>query len=88
MNRKQQGFSLVEMMVAMAIVLILSAGGFTAWQGWQAQQRLIQTVHQLRSYLTLLRNDANWYNRERQVRAKRDGDRWCLTSDAAGSQGC
>lgn len=88
MNRKQQGFSLVEMMVAMAIVLILSAGGFTAWQRWQAQQRLIQTVHQLRSYLTLLRNDANWHNRERQVRVKRDGERWCLTSDAAGSQGC
>jgi len=88
MNRKQQGFSLVEMMVATIVVLILSAGGLSAWQHWQAQQRLDQTARQIRTWLTLLRNDANWHNRDHQVRLQRNGETWCLVSKEATGDPC
>ncbi|UYU31286.1 prepilin peptidase-dependent protein [Siccibacter colletis] len=88
MNRKQQGFSLVEMMVAMIVVLILSAGGVSAWQQWQAQQRLDQTARQIRTWLTLLRNDANWHNHDHQVRLQRNGEMWCLVSNGSTGEPC
>lgn len=88
MNRKQRGFSLIEIMVTMVIVLILSAGGTSAWQRWQAQQHLWQSVQQLRNYLTLLRDDANWHNRDHLLRLEREGEQWCIGTMASGVKPC
>ncbi|WP_434639001.1 prepilin peptidase-dependent protein [Klebsiella sp. I138] len=79
MNR-QRGYTLIETLIALALILILSTSGLYGWQRWQQQQRLWQTAGQVRDYLVLLRDDANWHNRNRLVRVgQRDGS-WCLSA--------
>lgn len=79
MNR-QHGYTLIEMLITLALILTLSAGGLYGWQRWQQQQRLWQTACQLRDYLLLLRDDANWHNRNRLLRVGQTVDGWCLTA--------
>lgn len=43
MNR-QHGYTLIEMLIAMMLVVILSASGMYGWQRWQQQQRLWQVA--------------------------------------------
>lgn len=78
--KKQRGFTLIETMVAITLVVILSATGLSGWQSWQQQQRLWQTAHQVRDYLMQLRNDANGYNRDHMVVVKKDGEIRCLAT--------
>jgi prepilin peptidase dependent protein A len=51
------------------------------WQSWQQQQRLWQTASQVRDYLVLLRDDANWHNRNRLVKVGQRGGGWCLSAE-------
>lgn len=78
--KKQRGFTLIETMVAITLVVILSATGLSGWQSWQQQQRLWQTAHQVRDYLMQLRNDANGYNRDHMVVVRKDGETRCLAT--------
>lgn len=87
MNR-QTGYTLIETLVAVSLVIILSAGGLYGWQRWQQQQRLWQTATQLRDYLLFLRNDANWHNRDRMIKAHYADTRWCLVADDTVVEGC
>ena len=81
MNR-QHGYTLIEMLVTMMLVIILSASGMYGWQRWQQQQqqRLWQVACQVRDYLVLLRDDANWHNRERVIRVGQSPTGWCLSA--------
>ncbi len=79
MNR-QHGYTLIEMLVTMMLVVILSASGMYGWQRWQQQQRLWQVACQVRDYLVLLRDDANWHNRERVIRVGQSPASWCLSA--------
>ncbi|WLI76223.1 prepilin peptidase-dependent protein [Kosakonia sp. H02] len=88
--KKQDGFTLIETLVAVALVVILSAVGISGWQSWQAQQRLWQTALQARHFLERLREDANWHNRPQVVYSAREGEQWCLlttTSQTCATEG-
>ncbi|MDR5650768.1 prepilin-type N-terminal cleavage/methylation domain-containing protein, partial [Staphylococcus nepalensis] len=61
--KTQRGYTLIETLVAMLILVMLSASGLYGWQYWQQSQRLWQTASQARDYLLYLREDANWHNR-------------------------
>jgi prepilin peptidase dependent protein A len=78
--KKQTGFTLIETLVAISLVVILSATGLYSWNSWQQQQRLWQTASQVRDYLVLLRNDASRHNREHKIALQGSGESGCLFS--------
>lgn len=68
----------MEMLIAISLILTLSAAGLYGWRHWQQQQQLWQTARQVRDYLVVLRNDAWRNNLDNTVTLKQDGKRWCL----------
>ncbi|AFQ64251.1 Prepilin peptidase dependent protein A precursor [Klebsiella pneumoniae subsp. pneumoniae 1084] len=83
MNR-EHGYTLMETLVTLTLMMILSVGGLYGWQRWQQQQRLWQTAVQVRDFLLFLRDDANAYNRDRVLRVGQDEVGWCLSADGEG----
>lgn len=47
MNR-EHGYTLIETLLTMVVVVILGASELYGWQSWQRQQRLWQTACQVR----------------------------------------
>lgn len=86
--KREQGYTLIEMLVALSLMIVLSAGGVYGWQSWQRQQRLWQTANQVRDYLVMLRNDANWHSRDRLPRQENSGAGWCLSATSPEQTGC
>lgn len=85
---KQQGFTLIEIMIAVVLVIILSGAGLYGWQSFRLHQRLWQTAWQVRNYLELLRDDANWQNRDHGISVSKTEDGWCLLSSVNEQAGC
>ena len=72
--KTQRGYTLIETLVAMLILVMLSASGLYGWQYWQ------QSLY--------LREDANWHNRDHSISLIREGTLWCLVSSVAGANTC
>ena len=43
----------MEMLIAISLILTLSAAGLYGWRHWQQQQQLWQTARQVRDYLVV-----------------------------------
>lgn len=80
MNRKSTGFTLAELLVVIAVILLLSGTAAHGWHRWQQHQRLWHSAQLLRAWLQLVRDDAGAFNRERRLRVLRQGESWCLVS--------
>ncbi|HFT3671097.1 TPA: prepilin peptidase-dependent protein [Klebsiella variicola] len=85
MNR-EHGYTLMETLVTLTLMMILSVGGLYGWQRWQQQQQLWQTAVQVRDFLLFLRDDANAYNRDRVLRVGQDEVGWCLSAEGEGPE--
>ena len=81
---REHGYTLMETLVTLTLMMILSVGGLYGWQRWQQQQRLWQTAVQVRDFLLFLRDDANAYNRDRVLRVGQDEVGWCLSAEGEG----
>ena len=60
---KQQGMSLVEILLVIMLIALCSMWGLHGWQGYQQALRLEQNAQRLRLYLVGLQTQANLYNR-------------------------
>lgn len=78
---REHGYTLIETLVTMTLVVILGSSGLYGWRSWQQQQRLWQTACQVRDYLVLLRDDANWHNRDRVLNSGQSTAGWCLSAN-------
>lgn len=72
MNR-EQGFTLMELMVVLIIVALLAAGGLGSLARWQQQQRLWQSALALRQFLLYQRDRALAANMTVQLTTQHQG---------------
>lgn len=82
MKINQRGFSVIELMVVLAIIAALSAGGLHGWRQWQQKMQLWQTAQQVGHFLSRLRNHANWHNQTHLLALQQREKSWCLTTQA------
>lgn len=58
MNRRQQGLTLIELMVTLAVAIVLLAIGIPAFQGIEANSRAVAQANSLVTALSLARSEA------------------------------
>lgn len=88
MNTKQRGYSLMELMMVMALVAALSGSSLYGWRQWQQHQQVVQSSRLLLTWLQQQRDLANAFNRDRTIVVIRDGEGWCLSGEAALVERC
>lgn len=88
MNRTVQlGYTLIELMVVLAITSILTASAFSGWQQWQQNQRLEESARQVQQFLSRVRAWANWHNSGQGLWLI-EGENSCLGSGLRPAAGC
>ena len=85
-NSRQQGFSLVELMIALVLGAILTTIGVPTFRSFILEQRLRATSTDLRIAMTTARSEAVKRNRTIELKANAGGwsDGWTIESPTAG----
>lgn len=86
-TQRDAGFTLVEIIIVLAIASVLSLGVMQGWRSWQQRQQLQDSVSQVRQFLLALRSEAGWNNRTLLLWSTA-GSPWCIGAppDARGLQ--
>ncbi|WP_409309704.1 prepilin peptidase-dependent protein [Pectobacterium sp. B1J-3] len=85
--REQQGFTLLEIIIVLAIVALLTGGGIHTWVDYQQALRLEQNAQQLLDFFNRVQANAYWHNQTRSARLIQQGERWCMVSDVERQKG-
>lgn len=72
------GFTLSELLIALTLIALLSAGGIQGWAAYQQAVRLEQQTQLVMLFLQRAQANAYWYNDTRTVRVIQAGEAWCL----------
>lgn len=78
----------MEMMVVMTIVIALAGAGVYGWRDWKQQQQLRQEALRVRDFITRLRDDANWHNRDHLLWSGNGSQGWCIGSRLDAEMNC
>ncbi len=81
-NVRQQGFSLLELIVVITIVALLTGGGLHSWLAYRQALLLEQHARHLLAFMARIQANANWHSQTESLWFKSAGDHWCLGSGA------
>ncbi|WP_264644347.1 MULTISPECIES: prepilin peptidase-dependent protein [unclassified Symbiopectobacterium] len=82
------GFSLPELLIALTLIALLSAGGIQGWTAHQQAVRLEQQTQLVMLFLQRVQANAYWYNDTRSVSVIQAGEAWCLREGTGTSLSC
>lgn len=85
--KTQRGYTLIETLVAMLILVMLSASGLYGWQYWQQSQRLWQTASGRGTICSIYVKMPTGITAT-TVSVLSGGTLWCLVSSVAGANTC
>lgn len=78
-----QGFTLIELAIAMAILAIISTTGVSYWQNIKQRSELKATTLLLAKFMQQLYAQANWQNKAMIVWLIKKDQSWCMVATEA-----
>ncbi|QZN95328.1 prepilin peptidase-dependent protein [Symbiopectobacterium purcellii] len=82
------GFTLPELLIALTLIALLSAGGIQGWAVYQQAVRLEQQTQLVMLFLQRVQANAYRYNDTRTVSVIQAGGTWCLREGTGGALSC
>ncbi len=83
-NGWQQGFTLLELVMVIAVISLLVGAGLDSWLGYRQAMLLEQNARQLMSVVARIQTQANWRNETHTAQVHRVGERWCVGPATSG----
>lgn len=71
------GFTLPELLIALTLIALLSAGGIQGWAAYQQAVRLEQQTQLVMLFLQRVQANAYWYNDTRTLSVIQVDKTWC-----------